>query len=196
MEGIAIVVLAAGNSSRMNSPKQLLQWGEQTFIAHAVAMAHQISNRVFCVLGANRDKIAKSIPNNVTLIFNSDWRKGMSQSIVCIIEYIMQNESIIDSIMILLVDQPTIELRDLTEMKNLAAINPNKIIASAYEGRSGVPAIFPRKYFDELLKLKGDRGAQQLLAKYSSELINYKHTNQIVDIDTLVEYEALLKTKD
>jgi molybdenum cofactor cytidylyltransferase len=72
--------------------------------------------------------------------------------------------------------------------------NTDKIIASSYNETAGVPVIFPEKYFDKLLLLKGDKGAKEFLQNHTSEIFKLKREHPFKDLDTQEEYQSYLKS--
>lgn len=186
MENIAVLVLAAGKSSRMNSIKQLEKVGNKTLLEITLEKAKQLfSDSVFCVLGANSDKIKSEITTkNIQFIDNKNYENGLSASIVSGITYFKKQELNFNGIFILLADQPAIETEYLEAMIALFKEHQSKIIASNYGKQFGVPALFPEKYFSELLLIKGDKGAKEFINKKREEIIYPKITTNFFDIDT------------
>jgi len=192
MAKIAILILAAGNSSRMGTVKQLLPYKQTTLLGWSIKQAQKSKAcDIYCVLGANTEIIKKQIDNSsIKIIINPNYKDGLSTSIVFGVNYLMDKK--IDSVLIILADQPNINSNYLNEMIITSGVNPEKIIASNYENKIGVPAIFPKHYFNQLLNLKGDKGAKKLLNKQSSEVIKMKPFN-LIDIDTKKDYYNLIK---
>ena len=196
MNSTAILVLAAGKSSRMKGIKQLLKIDNKTLLEHTLEEAKKVNSKnVFCVLGANAEKIKKETSTkNINYIYNKNFENGLSSSIVSGVNYIEKKHPNINSILILLADQPEVNTIYLNELISVFNENPNKIIASNYNDNAGVPAIFPKIYFDELLLLKGDKGAKEFLQKHISETIQLKKDQPFKDIDTQEEYQSYLKS--
>ncbi len=191
MSTLSIIVLAAGGSSRMGTPKQLLSIGQTTFIEQVLEKARALQpDTLICVLGANAEKIEPYIPSEVELVHHSQWKRGLGSSIGAGIRY-LEGQSGAQAIVILLADQPSIDPADLQKMVDLHASHPDKIIASYYEGSPGVPAIFPKEYWQELQQLDGDRGAKAILLKNSDRVILHHHSTNVRDIDTQEDYEQL-----
>ena len=188
---VAIVILAAGASARMGQPKQLLSVGNTTLLGHAIEHAKQSNAaKVFCVLGAYADQIKTSISHyNVDIINNAHFNTGLSSSITKAISY-LQNESF-DAILIMLSDQPHTDTNYLNALIHSFLNHQNKISASMYADGYGVPAIFPRPYFKDLLELKGDTGAKAFLNAHHTEIIPIK-SDTLKDIDTPDDYSNFL----
>lgn len=190
---IAILILAAGSSSRMGVAKQLLPAGKTTLLGITIKHALQSNaNEVYCVLGANAEAIEKSIKEyNVKLVNNTNYKSGLSSSIVEGVKTITKLS--FDSVLILLGDQPHITSHYLNDMINSHKNHSEKIIASNYNATVGVPAIIPKAHFNELLILQGDKGAKELLNSKKHEIIQLDNTN-LVDIDTKKDYHDFLNS--
>ena len=195
MNSIAILVLAAGKSSRMKGIKQLLKIDNKTLLEHTLEEAKKVNSKnVFCVLGANATKIkAQTSTKNINYIFNENFEKGLSSSIVSGVNYIEKKHPNINSILILLADQP--EVNDFYLNKLIATFKKNneKIIASNYGEMNGVPAIFPKNYFSKLQFLKGDKGAKELLNNNDLDVLVFPRKKSFVDIDTQEDYQSYIK---
>lgn len=188
---LAILILAAGASTRMGDIKQLLPYKNNTLLGHAIEQAKKVSNHVFVVLGANSSKIKKKLPDDVTLVENKEWEKGMGGSISIGIQTLQLNKKF-DGVLIMLADQPLIESGDLTTMIEAFGKSNHQIVATAYNGKSGPPAIFNRKLFPELVKLNADFGAQKLMEKHSTLLKTVHLEDKTSDIDTPKAYRKLI----
>ena len=81
MEGIGVLILAAGASKRMGKVKQLLPWKRKNILEHIIDEVTQISDNVCVVLGANSDQILKSLSKQIKTTINRGWKKGMGSSI-------------------------------------------------------------------------------------------------------------------
>lgn len=190
---IAILLLAAGSSSRMGVAKQLLPVGETTLLGITIETALQSNaHKVYCVLGANAEVIKQSISKyNIESILNPKYKTGLSSSIVIGIEHLTNQN--FDAALIVLGDQPLIKTEYLNEMIATFKKYDKKIIASNYNNTFGVPSIIPKIYYNQLLKLKGDKGAKDFLNSNDKDLIPLENTN-LMDIDTLKEYQDYLNS--
>jgi molybdenum cofactor cytidylyltransferase len=185
MENIAVIVLAAGKSSRMKMPKQLVKIGNNFLLEFVLSKAKAINkNHVYCVLGANDAHIRREISSsNIHFIYNANFKEGLSASIVSGVSEIEMKHQNYDGVLILLGDQPALEKEYLNAMIALFSKDNSKIIASKYGGKLGVPAIFPQSYFSKLKNMSGDSGAKEILHKNSDVSTLNKQTN-FIDIDT------------
>ncbi|WP_431165669.1 nucleotidyltransferase family protein [Tenacibaculum halocynthiae] len=190
MNKTAIIILAAGSSSRMGSSKQLLPFKHTTLLGWTIEQALNLKTAtVYCVLGANFQLIKKEIEHYpIQILHNYNYENGLSSSIVTGIKYIIDKRY--DSVTILLADQPKITSFYIHEMLLISKENPTKIIASNYCKKVGVPAIFPATYFSELVQLTGDKGAKELLNKKKENLMKMTPFN-LIDIDTPEDYNKL-----
>lgn len=190
---IAILILAAGGSSRMKATKQLLPIDNNTMLGLTIERAlNSKANKVFCVLGAHSEDISKSIADyNVKIILNSEFEKGLSSSIIKGIESIKPYS--FNAVLITLADQPNVDIEYINTLIDTSKKHSQHIIASNYSGNYGVPAIFPSKFFDQLLQLKGDKGAKIFLNSNSETVIAVEAKDQLIDIDTREDYLNYLK---
>jgi len=189
---LAVLILAAGSSTRMGEPKQLLPVGDTTLLGVAIKNALQSNaDEIYCVLGANEAKIKKSISIfNVETIFNPKHKDGISSSIAEGIRFLKLKN--FDAVVIALGDQPFVDPEFLNRLIDTYKNNPQFIIASGYENNNGVPAVFPKVYFDKLMKLKGDKGAKEFLNSKNHSIL-VLDSEKIDDIDTIKDYQNLIK---
>jgi molybdenum cofactor cytidylyltransferase len=174
---IAAIVLAAGASTRLGEPKQLLNIGGETLLERTVRVARDaVCIPVVVVLGAAYIQILANIRlADAVPVINDEWQEGMAGSIrlgVRTLGFIAKGA---EGVLLMACDQPAITVKHLTLL-----MTTQEIKASQYAGRNGVPAYFPRKYFPQLTSLTGDAGARTLLAQARSE--NLLHGE--LDIDT------------
>lgn len=186
----AIVILAAGASKRMGEPKQLLAWGNSTLIEYIIQKALKVEvNEVSVVLGANYNTINNKIKKYpINIINNIDWKAGLSSSISKAVSH-YNIESKIDALIFILADQPFITDDYLNRMLSNFTPNQNQIKATRYEdGKLGIPVLFDKFYFDELLCLNGDIGANHILQnnKNCVDVLEVSFSN--VDIDSKEDY--------
>ena len=194
MHNIVALILAAGQSKRFGSPKQLLKWKDSNLLENAIKTVNTSNvTHTFLVLGANFDEILKMTDtNSVEIIRNHYWKKGLGNSIAFGVSHIFKSNIKVDGILLMLADQPLIDSEYLNALTDTFKLNNNQIIASSYlNDKKGVPVLFDKSYFDELTILKGDKGAKALIEKYSKNVTLIKGENKLVDIDTFEDYEQL-----
>src|SRR6201996_8810255 len=157
-----IIILAAGSSSRLGQPKQNLIYEGQTLLQRAINTALATGCRpVVVVLGGNAETIKPTIADTpVATIYNDDWQEGMSSSIRVGINELKKSEIKIDSLILMLCDQPHVDSKLLLQL--IPEDQPKAIVACAYSGTIGPPAFFDEFYFPELLLLNGNEGAKKL----------------------------------
>jgi len=187
----AIIVLAAGSSSRMGAIKQLLPWKKTTLIGHAIEQAlFSKAEEVYVVLGANNELISKEIDKeNVIILINKNWALGMGTSISCAMDFILNSNVKYDAVIITLVDQPLVDVKHINKL--IDNIINNNIIASKYQNKAGVPAIFSAKYFLELKNLNGNIGARGLIEIHKDQVKILDVLEKVQDIDNMATYKVL-----
>jgi molybdenum cofactor cytidylyltransferase len=192
LDRVYAIILAAGASSRLGSPKQLVPWQNLTLLEHALHNAQSLlPGRVSVVLGAHADSIQASIDlSEVTIVNNPDWQAGMASSICAGIQALPASA---EATLILLCDQPLVTRAHLQQLLNVWASKPNQIVASAYHQARGVPALFPASYFGHLLKLTGDHGAKALLQQFSAQVTAVALPEAELDIDCAADVARLIQ---
>ena len=190
---IAVLILAAGSASRMKTAKQLLPIGGKTLLGISIENAQKTNaENIFCVLGANADQIKCSIKNyKVEIIENLDFQEGLGSSISCGIKNL--DKYLFDAVLIILGDQPKITSEYLNTLISNFKKSPNFIFASKYGAKNGVPAIFPRVYFPDLLKLQGEKGAADFLNNEIANVKTIEMNVDLTDIDTPEDYKNFIQ---
>ena len=191
---IAVLVLAAGGSTRMGRPKQLLDWKGQPLLQHTIYQAKKsYCNKVLVVMGSEYELIKSQISiEGITILKHRNWKNGLGSSIAFGIDHIQNAWAEIEAVLVMLADQPLIDTNYLNQMIETYRSNEAKIVASLYPNNQlGVPAIFNRSYFNELTQLHTDKGAKEILSKYSDKLLSLDASSMVVDLDTMEDYENL-----
>lgn len=196
MNQIAIVILAAGNSKRMRQSKQLLQWGESTLLASVVANVLSANgDNFFVVLGAYSNEIREKINLSKTnVLINENWQQGLGSSIALATAEIDKNFPEINAVLFVLADQPFIESIHLDAILKLHKNEKEAIIITRNEDYKGVPVLFPKKYFSELMLLFNDEGAKPIINRNKNQVIEVICQYDTVDVDTFESYVSLFKT--
>jgi len=192
MSKIAIIILAAGKSKRMGFAKQIIRINNEPLLKITLDKIESISEETYCVLGANKDLILEEIHfNNTVVIDNINYEKGLSSSINICIEFFEKKNLNYDGVLFVLGDQPAIETEYFLSIIKTFNEHKTKIIATNYDGKAGVPALFPKSFFKELKIIKGDKGAREILKNKPKSIIFESFKTNLVDIDTrkdLIDY--------
>lgn len=193
MHKIGIIILAAGASVRLGRPKQLLRFEGKTLLERIAENALAPDLKTVVVLGANSEKIGKSVENlPVEIVFNKDWQSGMSSSIVVGLKHLLEIQTDLQAVIILLCDQPFVDKNTIYKLIETQKETKKSIVASEYAETIGVPALFTREVFDELLKLDKKNGAKSIIRKYAgNDLARISVPEAAFDIDTQADFERL-----
>lgn len=192
---IAVIVLAAGESSRMQQPKQVLPWRDSTLLGHAIDVAMKsMANEVYVVLGANVQTIQEQIDlSHIKYIINKDWKKGLGSSVAYAVRYLAESDKQYDGLLFMLCDQPLIDTNYLNSMISTFRDGVKNIVATAYKQRNGVPVLYHKKYMRILSTLDGDSGAKEIIANNSEDVIALSPEGKELDVDTYAAYQHLIQ---
>ena len=190
-EGVhGAIILAAGASSRMGTAKQVLPWKGSTLLQHCIDQVRASPvDEIVVVLGANSELVESQTDlTGVHNVFNSNWDTGMASSIVAGLQRLLELSPGLRSVLILLSDQPLLDYKFYNKLLINYLEGTKKIVSSSYSGQLGVPVLFDRHYFNELLGLRGDKGARALVRAHREEVIAVDAGDQAVDLDTEEKY--------
>jgi len=194
MPHIAIAILAAGASSRMGQPKQLLEYKGKTLLQHAIDTALETSCRPVFVVVQNLGHLPVETQAILELrpLVNQESSRGVSSSICLATEQVLAIDTI-DALLFMNADQPQIESACLQRL--VASYKSGGIVASRFGGTHGSPAIFDRCYFPELMALTGDRGAKAIIQRNVASIVEVVMEEAILDIDTPSDYASMNQSK-
>ena len=184
----AAIVLAAGASSRMGDVKQLLDAGGQSLVRRAaeVALAAPCAP-VVVVVGAQAARVRAEVEGlGVEVVCNRGWREGIASSLRCGIRALPGTAR---AAFVLLCDQPAISPALLRAMLAARRASGRTIVACRYGGVAGVPALFARERFAQLLALEGDAGARGLIAAAGDDVATVDFPDGALDVDTPADWE-------
>lgn len=181
------LILAAGGSSRLGHPKQLVRMDDEPLLARALRAARTAGAQpVFVVLGGSVQQIQGSVNlSGAIVVLNERWMQGIASSIRAGLHAIEHRCPDASGVLILACDQPRLSAEHLRSM--IGAFDQHgaqKMVASGYADSLGIPALFPRSYFPKLLELEGDRGARGLLLEAHGPLVEVPFAGGEIDIDT------------
>jgi len=188
MHDIAAIILAAGASTRMGSPKQLLELQGKPLVVRACeAISGAEIKDIIVVVGANAAQVSAALAlakQPVRIVENPAWPEGMGASIRAGAAAIANDHN---GALIALCDQPRFSTEAVKKMLaawNAAGGAPDVIVAARYAGRAGAPAIFGRNYFARLRALAGAEGAKHILSGNAQNLRLVDLPELSLDVDT------------
>ena len=190
------VILAAGRSTRMGRPKQLLKFRGKSMLEHAIYAALGAGiRRPVVVLGASADTILSDIQvlENCNVVNNEDFKEGQAASLRA---GTLNVAGKCDAAIFMLVDQPLIDSKlVLSLLDNFNKIRPD-LLYPVYENQRGNPVVISASLFPRLLTIKGDEGARSLFNDSSLKICACEVNSQavITDVDTWYDYISLFKS--
>lgn len=192
---IGVVVLAAGASVRMKRPKQLLIFKGKTLLRRAAenALASDC-DKVCAVLGANFEMLRDELADlEIEVAVNENWQKGMSSSLKYGLEKLLASEPNLCAVLVVLIDQPLIDASIINRLVSAFRKTNKKILAAEYADTIGVPAIFSRSLFEEILNLSAESGAKRIIEKHAGAVEKIPVPEAAFDVDTREDFENLLR---
>lgn len=160
-----LILLAAGASTRMGRPKQLLEIDGRPLVLRAVeaALAAPVWP-VVVVLGAHADQVRPLLaPHPVLTVENAAWPEGMASSLREGVQCLRQFSRRLEAAVVALCDQPALDATVITRLLTAHRTGGRGMVAARYAGRLGAPALFHRRHFPALAALTGEAGARDLL---------------------------------
>ena len=191
--GVGAVVLAAGSSSRMGRPKQTLSYRGESLLRRAALAALGAGCRpVVVVTGAYAGLSRGELDGlDVGEVLNPLWETGMASSIRAGVEGLLGADADVAASVFMLCDQPHVTAEVVSGLVAAHRATGRPLVASAYGGGFGVPALFGRALFAELALLEGTAGAKQVIKRHTSEAHFLPLTGGEVDVDTPEDYSRL-----
>ena len=191
MPNIGAVILAAGESSRLGQPKQLVQFRGKSLVRRAADAATEAGcSSITIVLGSDSKKIEDELAGTgVAIVKNENWRAGIGTSIRAGVQNLLSQAPNLEAIVLLVCDQPFVDARVIKGLIELRQKTNKSIVASAYSGTLGVPALFNRSCFQELLALGDDTGAKSIIMRNRERVAEFPFPQGEIDIDTVADYE-------
>ena len=187
-----LVILAAGASRRMGSPKQLIEIDGRPLLVRAIesALAAPVWP-VVVVLGANAVAIRPVIGHlPVLVIENPAWSEGMASSIREGVATLRQFSRTLDAAVLALCDQPGFSAATVESLLAAHRATGRGIVAARYSGRLGAPALFAREHFAALTALTGEEGARDLLNADPARVAAVELPELARDLDTPADLEG------
>jgi molybdenum cofactor cytidylyltransferase len=191
----AVIILAAGSSSRLGVPKQTLWYDGKSLIRRIADEAHSAKLcPVIVVTGAYSQEVSDELTDcGVHLVYNEYWQSGMGSGISTGISELQTMCSDVGNVIIAVCDQPYVSAQLFRQLIEKAAESGKSIVACAYADTLGTPVLFGQKYFETLLQLNGHEGAKKLLKLHHADVAAIPFPQGNIDIDTAGDYKALKK---
>lgn len=189
------MILAAGGSSRLGRPKQLLQLGGQTLLRRAAHGAIESRcGRVMAVLGSCAEQLQQELADlPVQIVHNPDWELGIGASIKAAVRAVLADPVPTAAVMIILCDQPLVTAAVLRRLHAAHLRQEKPITACAYAGTIGPPVIVGQEYSSVLLSIPDAQGAKRLWLDHPESLHIEPCPEAAVDVDTWEDYQRVRK---
>lgn len=189
---IAILILAAGGSTRMRLPKQLLPFKRRSLLQLTIdEAAASKAQSVYVILGASAELIQKSLRSSkAQILLNQNWPEGMSSSIRTAINALPDS---VDAAIISLCDQPLLTSAIFDKLIDTHSTLQKPIVACEYEGSVLPPVLFSRKCFSHLKSLQGDAGAKSVVLHHQDDVARVSFADGSIDLDTPEDYQTFVE---
>ena len=192
---VAAVVLAAGRSTRMGEPKQLLRVGERTVLERTVENVREADvEEIVLVLGYSAEEIRRELPADLSdglrIVVNRQYKEGMASSLR---EGLSAVSGQMDGALIVLADQPFVRSETIDRIVERYRGSEAEIVIPFFEGRRGNPVLLDRSVFPEAMALEGDTGFRAMFSSHAVgiENVDVDDSGILLDIDDRADYERL-----
>ena len=187
---IGIILLAAGASSRMGQSKQLMKVKGVSLLVHSISVAVESGmHPVVVVLGANEEEHRKALEYlTVHIATNHRWENGIGGSLKAGLTYLLQKKPKINAVTVMVCDQPLLTCEHLKKIRENYLQSGKPIVASQYSGTLGVPVLFHKTLFSEILALSDDHGAKKIIQQHPNDTQAIDFPAGSIDLDTPDDY--------
>jgi molybdenum cofactor cytidylyltransferase len=191
MQKIGAVILAAGSSSRIGQPKQLLSLRGKTLVRASVDTASEAGcSPIVVVIGSDSEKVHLELADaNVIEVQNTDWQRGIGSSIRSGVKALINYAPDVEAILLLVCDQPAVNARLIQSLIAARDATKKQIVASSYADTVGVPVIFDRYVFEELLSLSDEAGAKSIILQKPERVAKLTFPDGAIDVDTWEDWK-------
>ncbi len=192
---ISLILLAAGSSSRMGQSKQLLLIENEPLLLRSTkaALASSFEN-VIVVLGAQEKEHRSVIAHlPIQIVLNRNWEDGMGSSLKKGLNHLLEVFPETQAIVIMVCDQPLLTASHLDKIIAVNKQTNRSIVASHYSNSAGVPALFDKSVFPELLNIDDNQGAKKVINQHPELLALVDFYGGEIDLDTWQEYQDFKK---
>jgi molybdenum cofactor cytidylyltransferase len=217
---IAAVILAAGESSRLGQPKQLIQFRGKTLVRRMVDAASEAGCRPILVVVGNGkqaphvhaprslrsetrqhemevvDAISSELKKTgATIVANPNWKGGIGTSVRAGVQHLVDVAFGVEATLLLTCDQPCVDRAVIAGLITLRRETGKPIVAASYGGTLGVPVLFDRSLLPELLRLDGSAGAKSIILSNRDQVAEFPFPEGEIDIDTAEDWQRFCCSK-
>ncbi len=190
---LSILILAAGSSSRLGSSKQLLLLNGESLLYRTTSLSLQVTDQVTVALGSNFQSHFHEISHlPVQVVENEQWQNGMGHSLKTGLTALLKKWPHTSAVIVLVCDQPLLTTDHLENLIVVARTSDKPIISSCYKNVLGVPALFKKELFAELLALSDSEGARKLIQQKKNEVEAVDFPGGEIDLDTPEDVKRFL----
>lgn len=189
----AIIILAAGNSSRLGEPKQLLHYRGKTLLRHTADEALKVTSQIVLVTG-EADRQIEDVIRDFHQIRNENWAEGMASSLKAGLRETLKRFPEAEQFIFTVCDQPFVTASVFQALVDTGNTSKKGIVASSYADTLGVPVLFGSPYAEKLLNLNGQEGARKLIQQYKDDTASVPFPQGMWDIDTPEDYKKLINS--
>lgn len=194
---ISIILLAAGESSRLGTPKQLLMYKDKPMLQHSINMTRTLGLETVLVLGAYSDQILGQVDTyDIKVVQNENWHEGLASSVRSGLEGALMANPDMEAVILMLCDQPLLTVDVIQKMIDKYLDSGLPIVHCDYGEATGPPTLFHQSMFPYLLQLQGHEGAKKVVKTHQDKVALVDFPDGKWDIDTMEDYQHLLDNQD
>lgn len=184
---LGILILAAGKSSRLGHPKQLISWQDSPLILHVARIAHSLNAGPVMITAHELFEVINNLVQlpDTRVIRSENAPQGQGASLKDGLHELLNQYPSLSGVMVLLCDQPLISVNHLNKLMDLFRLNPDKCITASFNDAIGPPIIFPARLFNQLAGIPDNNGARSLLLNLDElDIVTVPLPEAAMDIDT------------